>query len=205
MPFLEPSQLIEEIGEWVVAEVCRQLADWQTRDFSPRISFNIPARQLQRPGFAEFVIRTAKRHNADLTRLAAEITETSPVDLEEVMPALTVLREAGLVLSLDDFGSGYSSLARLRAMPFTLLKTDRSFMSGVPGDQVAEELMQGIISLGKTLGLTVIVEGVETAEQEQELLRLGCRVAQGYHLGAPVPPDEIEARWSARIADRAAR
>jgi EAL domain-containing protein (putative c-di-GMP-specific phosphodiesterase class I) len=69
-------------------------------------------------------------------------------------------------------------------------------MTGIPGDQVAAELLEGIISLGKTLGMTVIVEGVETAAQEQELLGLGCRVAQGYHLGPPASPDEIEAQWA---------
>jgi EAL domain-containing protein (putative c-di-GMP-specific phosphodiesterase class I) len=197
LPFIEHSSLMEEIGEWVLDEVCRQLSRWSTRGFSPRISFNIPARQLRRPGFAEFVITTAARHEIDITLLAAEITETSPVVLEEVLPALTELRSAGVVLSLDDFGTGYSSLARLRAMPFTLLKTDRSFMEGVPGDPVAAELLEGIITLGRTLGLQVIVEGVETAEQEAELLRLGCRVAQGFHLGAPAPAEQIEARWAA--------
>jgi EAL domain-containing protein (putative c-di-GMP-specific phosphodiesterase class I) len=196
LPFIEHSPLVEEITEWVVTEVCRQLADWRARDFSPRISFNVPARLLKRPGFAAFVIRTANQYGADLGRLAAEITESSPVALEEVLPTLTALREAGFVLSLDDFGTGYSSLARLRAMPFTLLKTDRSFLAGIPGDSVAAELVEGIIALGNTLGLTVIVEGVETAEQERELLRLGCRVAQGYHLGAPARPEEIEARWA---------
>jgi diguanylate cyclase len=198
LPFIEHSPLVEDLSEWVFTEVCRQLADWSSRGFSPRVSFNVPARLLKRPGFAAFVIRTAERYGADLSRLAAEITETSPVALEEVIPTLTALRDAGFVLSLDDFGTGYSSLARLRAMPFTLLKTDRSFLAGIPGDRVAEELLEGIISLGKTLGMTVIVEGVETAEQEKELLRLGCRVAQGYHLGAPAPPEEIEAAWSPR-------
>ncbi len=133
LPFIEHSPLVEEIGEWVFTEICCQLARWGERAFAPRVSFNIPARQLKRPGFAEFVIRTAAENGADLSRLAAEITETSPVALEDVLPTLTRLREAGFVLSLDDFGTGYSSLARLRAMPFTLLKTDRSFMTGIPG------------------------------------------------------------------------
>jgi diguanylate cyclase (GGDEF)-like protein len=195
LPFIENSLLIEEIGEWVFEEVCRQLAEWRERGFLPRLSFNIPARQLKRPGFAEFIIRTAARHDVDLSRIAAEITESNPVDLEAVLPTLTALRTAGLVLSLDDFGIAHSSLARLRAMPFSLLKTDRSFMVGVPGDPVAGDLLGGIIALGKTLGLRVIVEGVETEEQRRELLRLGCRIAQGYHLGMPVPPAEIEAQW----------
>ncbi len=198
LPFIEHSSLVVEIAEWVFTETCRQLADWRSRGFNPRVSFNVPARQLQHPGFAEFVTKTARAYGVDLTRVAAEITETSPIALEEVMPALNALREVGLLLSLDDFGTGYSSLARLRSMPFTLLKTDRSFMTGIPGDPVAEELLEGIISLGKALGMRVIVEGVETAEQEREILRLGCRTAQGYHLGAPVPAAEIEARWSLR-------
>jgi diguanylate cyclase (GGDEF)-like protein len=196
LPFIEHSPLVEEISEWVFEEICCQLARWTERGFSPRISFNIPARQLRWPAFAEFVISTAEQYGADPRRLAAEITESSPVALEEVLPTLLLLREAGFALSLDDFGTGYSSLARLRSMPFTLLKTDRSFMTGIPGDQVAAELLEGIISLGKTLGMTVIVEGVETAAQEQELLGLGCRVAQGYHLGPPAAPDEIEAQWA---------
>jgi diguanylate cyclase (GGDEF)-like protein len=202
LPFIEHSSLVVEIAEWVFTGVCRQLADWSSRGFSPRISFNVPARQLQHPGFAQFVTKTAAAYGVDLMRLAAEITETSPIAMEEVMPALTALREAGLLLSLDDFGTGYSSLARLRSMPFTLLKTDRSFMTGIPGDPVAEELLEGIIVLGKALGMHVIVEGVETAEQERELLRLGCRTAQGYHLGAPAPAAEIEARWSVRSRRR---
>jgi len=195
LPFIEHSPLFEEIGEWVFARVCRQLVEWSRRDFSPRISFNIPARQLQRTGFADYLVATAHEANADPTRLALEITETSPVALEDVHPTLLALREAGFALSLDDFGTGYSSLARLHAMPFTLLKTDRTFMAGIPGDAVAEELLEGIIALGNTLGLKVIVEGVESAAQERELLRIGARVAQGFHLGAPAPPEEIELRW----------
>ncbi len=202
LPFIEHSSLMVDVAEWVFTDICRQLAEWSGRGFSPRVSFNVPARQLQHPGFAEFVTKTARNYGVDLMRLAVEITETSPISLEEVMPALTALHEAGLLLSLDDFGTGYSSLARLRSMPFTLLKTDSSFMTGIPGDPVAEELLEGIIALGKALGMRVIVEGVETVEQEREILRLGCRTAQGYHLGAPAPPAEIEARWSVRSRRR---
>ena len=197
LPFVEQTTLVVEIAEWVCTEVCRQTAEWGSRGFKPKVSFNIPARQLQSADFADFVIETAKRYDADLTRLVAEITETSPISLEEVTPTLDALRQAGCVLSLDDFGTGYSSLSRLRAMPFTVLKTDRSFMHGIPGDSVAEELLEGIIALGKALGMSVIVEGVENEGQEHELLRLGCRMAQGYHLGMPAPAAEIEARWGA--------
>lgn len=198
LPFLEHGSLIMRIGEWVLFEICRQMADWDRRGFSPRVSFNVPARQLQHPDFATFVVDTATRHGIELTRLTVEITETSPISLEEVTPTLNALREAGIRLSLDDFGSGYSSLSRLRSMPFTVLKTDRGFMNGIPGDRVGEELLEGILSLARALGMEVVVEGIETAEQAQEVLRLGGRLAQGFQLGPPAPPAEIEARWSLR-------
>jgi EAL domain-containing protein (putative c-di-GMP-specific phosphodiesterase class I) len=179
----------------VFSEICRQLAEWGGRGFAPRISFNVPAQQLRSSRFADFVIATAHRDGIDLACVAAEITETSPISLDEVMPTLTRLRDAGFSLSLDDFGTGYSSLARLRTLPFSVLKTDRSFLAGVPGDATAGKLLRGIIALGATLGLEVIVEGVETSEQERELVRLGARVAQGYHLGTPAPAAVIEAQW----------
>jgi diguanylate cyclase (GGDEF)-like protein len=202
LPLLERSPLLEEIGEWVFREVCLQLQRWRERSFNPRISFNIPARQLRRPGFADYVLRVAKETGADLTRLAAEITESANVDLEPVLPVLLKLRAAGLVLSLDDFGTEYASFARLRDMPFSLLKTDVSFMRGVPDDETAVELLQAMTTLGKTLGLVVIVEGVETERQRERVLQIGVRVAQGFLFGPALPPDEIEARYgpSARAA-----
>jgi diguanylate cyclase (GGDEF)-like protein len=203
LPLLEHSPLLEEIGEWVFGEVCRQLEVWRARGFEPRVSFNVPARQLRRPGFADHILRVAEETGADLTRLAAEITESANVDLEPVMPVLRRLRAAGLVLSLDDFGTGYASFARLRDMPFSLLKTDLSFMRGVPDDPTAVELLQAMVTLGRTLGLVVIVEGVETERQLARVLEIGVRVAQGWLFDRALPPDEIEARYGPRA--RAAR
>jgi diguanylate cyclase len=195
LPYVEPSPLVDEIGEWVFSEVCRQLAEWGSCGFAPRVSFNVPARQLRHVDFAEFVITTAAAHGIDPSRLSAEITETSLVAVDEVSSTLELLGAAGFLLSLDDFGTGYSSLSRLREMPFSVLKIDRSFMSGVPGDSVAEELLRGIITLGGALGLDVIVEGIETADQEHQLLLLGARLGQGYHLGVPAPAAEIADHW----------
>jgi diguanylate cyclase (GGDEF)-like protein len=202
LPLIEHSPLLEELGEWVFAEVCRQLEDWRTRGFTPRVSFNIPARQLRRPGFAELIVRVAEETGADLTRIAAEITESAYVDLDPVLPVLERLRAAGLVLSLDDFGTGYSSFARLRDMPFSLLKTDLSFMRDIPDDPTAVDLLQAMVRLGTTLGLVTIVEGVETERQLERLLEIGVRVAQGRLFGEAVPAEEIEARYgpTARIA-----
>ena len=196
LPLLDRSPLLEEIGEWVFAEVCRQLQDWRRRGFNPRVSFNLPARQLRRPGFADYILRVAEESGADLTRIAAEITETANVDLEPVLPVLLRLREAGLVLSLDDFGTGYASFARLRDMPFSLLKTDASFMRGIPDDETAVELLQAMMTLGKTLGLVVIVEGIETERQLERALEIGVRVAQGFLFDRALPPDAIEARYA---------
>jgi diguanylate cyclase (GGDEF)-like protein len=205
LPLLDRSPLLEEISEWVFSEVCRQLASWRERGFNPRVSFNIPARQLRRPGFADYVVRVAEETGADLTRIAAEITESANVDLEPVLPVLEKLRAAGLVLSLDDFGTEYASFARLRDMPFSLLKTDVSFMRGVPDDETAVELLHAITTLGKTLGLVVIVEGVETERQLQRVLEIGVRVAQGFLFGRALPPEEVEERYgpAARAAQMA--
>jgi diguanylate cyclase (GGDEF)-like protein len=202
LPYLDESQLVlEEITDWVFAEVCWQLADWRKRGFDPRVSFNIPARQLRRSDLAQFITSTARLHGADLTRIAAEVTESGAVDLDTIVPTLTALQEAGLVLSLDDFGTGYSSLWRLRSMPFSLLKTDLTLMRGVPDERSAVEVLEAVISLGQALGMVVIVEGVEQQSQIDALLSIGCRVAQGYELGRPAPADEIEARWGPQ-ADR---
>jgi diguanylate cyclase (GGDEF)-like protein len=198
LPLIEHSPLLEELGEWVFEEVCRQLTDWRSRGFAPRISFNLPARQLRWPGFADSILRTAAAAEVDLTRVAIEITESAQIDLDPVLPVLRRLRDAGIVLSLDDFGTGYSSFARLRDMPFSLLKTDLSFMRGVPEDPLAVDLLQAMVTLGRTLGLVVIVEGVETQPQLERLLEIGVRVAQGYLFGRAVPPEEIEARYAAR-------
>ena len=168
---------------------------WRERGFNPRVSFNLPARQLRRPGFADYIVRVAEETGVDLTRIAAEITESANVDLEPVLPVLVKLRAAGLVLSLDDFGTEYASFARLRDMPFSLLKTDVSFMRGVPDDETAVELLQAMTTLGKTLGLVVIVEGVETERQLERVLEIGVRVAQGFLFGCALPPEEVEARY----------
>ncbi len=205
LPMLERSRLLDEVSEWVFREVCRQLAEWRGRGFTPRISFNVPARQLRTPGFADFILRTAAETGADLTRVAAEITESANVDLDPVLPVLRRLREAGLVLSLDDFGTGYSSFARLRDMPFSLLKTDLSFMRGVPNDPVAVDLLEAMVRLGRTLGLVTIVEGVETPAQLDRLLGIGVRVAQGFLFGRAQPPSEIEAQYAGGVASTATR
>lgn len=198
---IEHSPVLELIGEWVLTRLCRQLAQWKDRGFSPHISFNIPARQLEQPDFAEFAIATARHYGADPSRLALEIVESSPVELEDIRPNLRRLCQAGFGLSLDDYGTGYNSLARLRAMPFSLLKTDRQFMTGIPGDDQAEEMLRAVITMGDRLGLRVIVEGVETAAQEQAILALGARVAQGFYFGRPAPAEQIERRWGRAVSD----
>ena len=201
---VQRSPVLEQIGAWVLSTLCRQLAHWEDRGFSPRVSFNIPARQLEQGGFAQFAIATTRHYGVDPTRVAMEIVESSPVVLEDILPSLEALCQGGFSLSLDDFGTGFNSLARLRAMPFSLLKTDRQFMTGIPGDPGAEAMLRTIIVLGERLGLRVIIEGVETAEQLQAILRLGARIAQGFFLGVPAPPEEIERRWG-QYSGRAAK
>ncbi len=195
LPFIEGTTLLEDLGEWVYGEVCRQLEAWRVVGFTPRVSFNLPARQLLDDRFAELVIGRAQQTGADLSRIAIEVTESAHVDLASVLPRLERLRAAGLALSLDDFGTGYSSFARLRDMPFTLLKTDRSFMRDVPDDPKAVDFLEAIVRLGDTLGLVVIVEGVETEPQRERLLEIGVRVAQGWLFDRALEPDVVLDRY----------
>jgi len=129
--------------------------------------------------------------------LAIEITESTAMrDPVCVEPVMAELREIGLRVAIDDFGTGYSSLGRLREMPVELVKIDRSFLRGVPGDPVGEQMALAALTLVQTLGMTAVVEGIETEEQRRFLLEHGCPLGQGYHLAAPMPAEEVRARLS---------
>ena len=193
VPLAEETGLIEELGDWVVGAVCEQQVKWARRGFSPRISFNVSPRQLRRLDFADRLSHHLAGTGADPARLVVEITESStmedPATAEPIMHALHAL---GLKIALDDFGSGYSSLSRLRELPVETLKIDRSFLQEVPQNREASAIVTAIIDLSRALGRVLVAEGVETEEQRHFLLQQGCLMAQGFLLGRPLPPDAIE-------------
>jgi len=199
IPMAEETGLVLGIGEWVLNEACRQVAQWQREgladNLSPlRVAVNISARQLQRPGLDGAVRRALSLSGLPADCLELEITESSVMlDPLHAQSVLQSLRELGVLLSIDDFGTGYSSLAYLKRLPLDRLKIDRSFIGGIPADSDDAAIVETIIVMTHKLGLRVIAEGVETLEQRLQLVRQGCDEMQGFLLAHPVPAEELPA------------
>jgi EAL domain-containing protein (putative c-di-GMP-specific phosphodiesterase class I) len=201
IPLAEETGLIEELGDWVVGAVCEQQVKWARRGFSPRISFNVSPRQLRRLDFTERLAFHLADSGADAAKLVVEITESSTMeDPATAEPIMHALHQLGFKLALDDFGSGYSSLSRLRELPVETLKIDRSFLQEVPQNREAAAIVTAILDLSRALGRATVAEGVETEEQRVFLLQQGCAMAQGFLLGRPLPPEGIEALSSVAAA-----
>jgi diguanylate cyclase (GGDEF)-like protein len=197
IPLAEQSDLIVELGTWVIDEACAQIRRW--RDAHParlglRVSVNVSARQLQ-PALVDTVTEALARHGVDPGLLALEITETMLVDGTEVTrEVLDALAATGVSVVLDDFGTGYSSLSYLRELPLQQLKLDRSFCAGLQDDLRAAKIVAATIEMARALGLTIVAEGVETPEQLTVLRRLGSDFAQGFWFARPEPADAVLAR-----------
>ena len=188
IPVLEETGLITPVGEWVVEAACEQVTLWRKAGLEPvPIAINLSARQLRQPGFSEAVAKTLARSEVGASLLEVEITESSLMDNpEEALRTLAQLKALGISLAIDDFGTGYSSLGYLKRFPFDTLKIDRSFVSDIPSDPDDATIARTIIALGRSLGLAVVAEGVETEEQRAFLLANQCDYAQGYLFSRPV-------------------
>ncbi|MCK6408306.1 EAL domain-containing protein [Thauera sp.] len=199
----EETGLIVPLGHWVLATACRQLAQWSKRAATAhlRLAVNVSARQFRQPAFAEQVQALLEETGAPADRLKLELTESSLLeDTAAVIERMERLRALGIRFSLDDFGTGYSSLAYLKRLPLTQLKIDQSFVRDVMSDPSDATLVRTILTLGDSLGLAVIAEGVETEAQYAFLAAHGCRDYQGYLFGRPVPLEVFEASFVARAA-----
>ncbi|MFN4118247.1 EAL domain-containing protein [Acidovorax sp.] len=189
LPLLEGTELEIRFGEWVIEAALALLEQLQHQRMPMPVSVNIAAQHLQHPGFAAWMAACLQRHPQVPPHLVEiEITESAALyDLAAVAAALTDLRNLGLTVALDDFGTGYSSLTYLRRLPMDTLKIDQSFVHGMMGDPGDLAIVQGVIGLSRSFGYRVIAEGVETVEQGQMLLQLGCTQAQGYCIARPMP------------------
>jgi EAL domain-containing protein (putative c-di-GMP-specific phosphodiesterase class I) len=197
IPVAEESDLILEVGEWVLREACRQMAEWQER-LAPEppltIGVNVSARQMSDPGFAELVRRVLAETGMDARRLRLEVTETSlATDSGQLLATLRALKRMDISMVIDDFGTGYSSLSYLQRLPFNTLKIDRSFTRELGAGDGSPEIVRTIIQLARTLKLKVVAEGVETADQVTRLTALGCDLVQGFYFGKPVDEEHTEA------------
>ena len=205
IPVAEEAGLIAELGLQVLEQACRQTAAWQ-RDIDPElgVSVNVSGRQVIDPDFPAQVAAIAERSGLRAGTLALEITET--VLMEEADSPVTVLgslQEHGLTLVLDDFGTGYSSLSRLKRFPLDVLKIDRSFVSGVERNADDRAIVKATIDMAHAVGLTVVAEGVETREQEEQLRALRLRPRPGLSLRAtPATAGDHRAARGERLSPR---
>jgi len=196
IPVAEESGLIHPIGRWVLNEACRQCATWQAQGMAPLIvSVNLSAAQLAAPDLVELVRQSIDQHGCDPLGLELEITESHlMVDAVAATEKLAAIKALGLQLSIDDFGTGYSSLAYLKRFPIDKLKIDQSFVRDMLDDPADMAIVRAIVVLGHTLGLSVVAEGVECAEQAAQLTQLGCDELQGYYFARPLTAQAL-AQW----------
>jgi EAL domain-containing protein (putative c-di-GMP-specific phosphodiesterase class I) len=182
--------LIVPMGEWVLRTACRQLAQYAGRadQADKSIAVNLSARQLAHPGFVASVKQILQSTGAPAERLKLEITESMLLsDIDKTIEKLHELSALGIRLSLDDFGTGYSSLSYLKKLPLSQLKIDQSFIRELLTDPVDAAIVRTILQLAKSLGMSVIAEGVELEGQHKVLATMGCKLFQGYLFGKPAP------------------
>jgi EAL domain-containing protein (putative c-di-GMP-specific phosphodiesterase class I) len=199
IPLAEDTGIIRSLGRWVLEAACRSAAGWQSPVLPSdagqfNIGVNVSAQQLRDRTFIDDVQRVLLGTGLPPSALVLEITETALLkDLAGASARLQELKDLGVRIAIDDFGVGYSSLSYLHQLPLDILKVDRSFVSGVTQDGAQRILTRAVLDLANNLGLWTVAEGIETEEQRDVLLEMGCREAQGYLFGRPMDGDLLEA------------
>lgn len=193
IPLLEELGLMAEIGQWVLQKACRDNAAWQAAGLPPvRVAVNMSAQQFYRGNIVQMVAAALAESGLDPQWLELELTESLTLDESETtVRIMAELKALGVSLTLDDFGTGWSSLSYLRQFPLDRIKIDRSFMRDVPTHENAAAVVQSILNLAKSLGLSCVAEGVETAEQLQYLKEQLCPEIQGFLFSHPLPAGEM--------------
>lgn len=193
LPILESTGMIVGVGEWVLRQAVSDCSRWKLAGLRPvHVAVNCSAVQLRRRGFVDQVMRVIDGCALDGWGVDLEITESLLIDTSSPeLHHLRALRDAGVRVAIDDFGTGYSSLSRLSDLPVDTLKIDRSFISGLPGDRAAAQLVPTIIGLARAFDLLTVAEGVETPAQLAFLKQAGCDQSQGYLHARPMPAAEL--------------
>jgi diguanylate cyclase (GGDEF)-like protein len=198
IPLAEESGLIVPIGLWVFETACRQMAQWRAEGWQvPVVSVNVSTIQLREPGFTQTLLGVTQRAGVEPAGLVLEITESQLLD-ESLYAIALDLKNAGFALSIDDFGTGHSSLIKLKRLPVSELKIDKVFVRDIVVDVNDREICATVNALARTLGLSVVAEGVETEEQLQFLIRMGCERFQGWLFAPALPPQQLAEQWLQR-------
>ncbi len=198
IPLAEETGLIVPLGEWGMAEACRQLVAWHKDGSEPlqkaRMSVNLSSRQLEQPDLVARVQQVLAETGLPPASLRLEVTESSLIsDAQAAQKTMRALEKLGVGLHMDDFGTGYSSLDYLQRFPFDTLKIDRSFVQGIVYDHESRLIVGSILNLARSFGMNVVAEGIEDADQLEELRTMGCPCGQGYYFAKPMEPGAIDA------------
>lgn len=194
IPLIEESGEIIDIGYWIIEAVCRQINTWKAKGYRVKpISINVSVKQLEQFNFATRFLDIIVSNKVDANLVELEITESvSSGDIEKIVNNLRTLKSAGLKFSMDDFGTGFSSLGQLDIFELDKLKIDKMFIDNMLNITKRQSLVKTIIAMANSLGLTVVAEGIETSEQLAYLRKNGCHLGQGYIFSKAIPAEEIE-------------
>ncbi|MFD1206814.1 MULTISPECIES: EAL domain-containing protein [Sporosarcina] len=196
IPMAEESGFIHSMGDWVMDQVCKQLKEWQGKNFRPvRIAVNISPKQFREGSFAQKVNFLIEKYGIHPSSFEVEITESALMHMGDTLSTLESLKETGVTISVDDFGTGYSSLSYLKQYPIDIIKIDRSFIKDIEMDQKNEAIAKTIINLAHNLGMEVIAEGVERELQVKILLEANCHKAQGFLFSKAIPATEVVKKY----------
>jgi diguanylate cyclase len=195
IPLAERFGLIGNLGDWIIQEACRQMAEWTQAGTNMRVAINVSAHQLRDPRLVQKIEATLQQHGVSPSRLLCEITESIAMeDVETTQRTFEGLAKIGVFLSIDDFGTGFSSLSYLRKLPARQLKIDKSFVLDLETSRDARAVVDAVIRLAHALSLRVVAEGVETQGQRDILLKMGCDELQGFLLARPMAARDLQ-KW----------
>jgi len=206
IPVAEETGIITALGDWVLDDACRQLAAWRATAALAEVtvSVNLAARQIADAGIVSRIAGTLARHGLPPSALTVEVTETAALQ-DGHLPQLTAIHDLGVRVALDDFGTHYSSLSYLQRLPVDQLKIDRSFIAGITTQYPRRAIVTAVAQLSRALRIATVAEGIETREQEADLVLLGVDRGQGFLYNPPVPADELSRLPVARTVRRTAR
>jgi len=195
IPIAEKTGLINQIGDWVIKIACQRLAIWSSKpEFENlTLSVNVSLKQFMQPDFIEKIQCEITESSIQPNRLKLELTESIFVeDYNIIIDKMAKIKALGIMISLDDFGTGFSSLSYLKRLPIDELKIDQSFVSDLITSTESEAIVESIIRLGQSLNMSVIAEGVETEAQKEKLMKMNCKKFQGYLFTKPLQAEDIE-------------